>query len=129
MKTKKYKALDAISDSRGENNDCSVKALAMFANVRYMAAHAALKNEGRKDGRGVNVGMITAASAKLGKPMKIDYQQGRITANRKSKETVGRTLMIVRGHVIYVNNQMINDHDSCNKRYVQMVLTPRGEAW
>jgi hypothetical protein len=128
MKTKKWKALEAISDSRGENNDCSVKALAMFANVRYMVAHAALKNEGRKDGRGVNVNMILEASAKLGKPIDVAFEDGRITANRKSKETVGRTMIVVRGHVIYVNNQMINDHDSCNKRYVQMVLTPRVEA-
>ena len=49
MQSKKWKALEAISKSRGEDNDCSVKAVAMFCNVRYMQAHAALKEAGRND--------------------------------------------------------------------------------
>ena len=140
MQTKKFKALEAISNSMGENNDCSVKAVAMFCNVRYTVAHAALAEQGRKKGKGSTPDRIKAAVDKLlGKTHEFIYP---LTARQKAlgwsnslgcdaktpttfvrKSPVkGGQLVIVRGHIIYTKNGVIHDHDSCNKRGIVMVM-------
>ena len=140
MQTKKYRALDAISNSMGESNDCSVKAVAMFCNVRYTVAHAALAAEGRKKGKGSTPARIKAAVDKLtGKThdyiFPLDKKQKYlgyanalgcdaktpITFARKSPVKGGQ-LVIVRGHIIYTKNGVIHDHDCCNKRGIVMVM-------
>jgi len=140
MYTKKFKALEAISNSMGEHNDCSVKAVAMFCNVRYTVAHSTLATLGRKKGRGASPDIIkTAVNALLGKTHKYAYPMSAelkaaggtnelrcdaktpITFVRKSPVKGGQ-LVIVRGHIIYMKDGVIHDHDSCNKRGIVMVM-------
>ena len=140
MKTKKYKALDAISDSMGETNDCSVKAVAMFCNVRYTEAHRALAVVGRKKGRGTTPDRIkTVCDSLLGKKHEyiypLDARQkaagwtNQLGCDAKTPTTFARKtpvkggqLVIVNGHIIYTKNGVIHDHDSCNKRRIVMVM-------
>ena len=140
MQTKKFKALEAISNSMGETNDCSVKAVAMFCNVRYTVAHAALAKAGRKKGKGSTpdrikdvvdsimgkthsyVYPLTALQKKAGwqDQLKCD---GKTPTTFARKSTVkGGQLVIVRGHIIYMKDGVIHDHDSCNKRGIVMVM-------
>lgn len=140
MQTKKYKTLDAISNSMGEYNDCSVKAVAMFCNVRYTEAHRALSILGRKKGRGTTPDRIkTAVNSIMGKTHEwmypLDAHQKRAgwdnklgcdaktptTFVRKSPVKGGQ-LVVVNGHIIYMKDGVIHDHDSCNKRRVLMVM-------
>ena len=141
MQTKKYKALDAISNSMGESNDCSVKAVAMFCNVRYTEAHRALALVGRRKGKGSTPDRIkTVCDSILGKKHKYIYP---LTAKQKDagwnndlgcdaktpttfarKTTVkGGQLVVVNGHIIYTKDGVIHDHDSCNKRHIVMVMS------
>ena len=129
MKTRKYKQLDAISRSRGETNDCSVKAVAMFAGVRYMTAHRALSNAGREDRKGANMITIYAALNSLmgSDGYTIDYKMDdgpKRTANTTARlNSDGGHLLVVRGHIIYSKDGIIHDHDQCNKRRVDMILS------
>ena len=69
--------------------------------------------------------MILDACKALGVDINVchTFAEERITANRKSKQYMGRQMMLVRGHVIYAFNGNINDHDSCNRRYVTITIT------
>ena len=140
MQTKKFKALQAISESMGENNDCSVKALAMFCNVRYTVAHRELALLGRKKGRGTTPDRIrTAVNSLMGKTHDYIYPLGpaqkaagwknELGCDAKTPTTFARKspvkggqLVIVNGHIIYMKDGVIHDHDSCNKRRVLMVM-------
>ena len=44
-----------LSNDYGENNDCTVRALAVALEGDYAQAHATLKKYGRKKGRGLNI--------------------------------------------------------------------------
>ena len=50
----------------GEHNDCSVKAVAIACDVEYSVAHAALKKQGRIDGKGAWPNQIRGAVNELG---------------------------------------------------------------
>jgi hypothetical protein len=140
MQTKKYKALDAISDSMGESNDCSVKAVAMFCNVRYTEAHRVLAIVGRKKGKGITPDRVkTAVDSLLGVRHEWlhAYDASQLAAGwpnalgcdaktpatfvRKSPIKGGQ-LVVVNGHIIYMKDGVIHDHDSCNKRRIRMVM-------
>ena len=140
MQTKKYKAMQAIAHSMGENNDCSVKAVAMFCNVRYTVAHAALAATGRKKGKGSCPADIRKAVNSLtGKPheyiypldarQKAEGHNNALECDAKTPNTFARKspvkggqLVVVRGHIIYTKNGVIHDHDQCNKRGIVMVM-------
>jgi len=140
MYTKKYKALEAIGKSMGENNDCSVKAVAMFCNVRYTVAHAALAVVGRKKGKGCTPDRIkTVVDSIMGKKHEylypLDARQKSLgwtnslgcdaktpTTFARKTPVKGGQLVIVNGHIIYMKDGVIHDHDSCNKRRIVMVM-------
>lgn len=52
--------------SMNENNDCTVKAIAITTGVPYPEVHAALKKAGRKDGKGANIYQMQVACKALG---------------------------------------------------------------
>jgi hypothetical protein len=126
MRTKKFKALAAISASMGENNDCTVKAVAMYCNVRYTVAHKTLADLGRKKGRGCTMSLVTQAIMLLTDKavnMSCEYIKGHRTPNTYAKLTKGkRRLVVVRGHVIYMQDGVIHDHDQCNARRIEGVI-------
>ena len=127
MYTKKFKALEAISNSMGENNDCTVKAVAMFCNVRYTVAHKALANLGRVKGRGTNMLYLKAAiHAISGKHPESsrEHIKGHRTPPTYRELTRGKqAIVVVRGHVIYIKDGVIHDHGNCNTRRIEEVLT------
>ena len=127
MYTKKFKALESISNSIGEHNDCTVKAVAMFCNVRYMTAHKTLANLGRVKGRGTNMLYVKAAIESLSGRQLVpswDEIKGHRTPATYVKLTKGKqALVVVRGHIIYMKDGVIHDHDGCNNRRIQEVLT------
>lgn len=61
----------------GEDNDCTVKAIAITTGVPYKKVHAALKKAGRKDGKGATTFQMWSACEKLGFKMvaipKVDF--------------------------------------------------------
>jgi len=140
MYTKKFKAMQAISKSMGENNDCSVKAVAMFCNVRYTVAHSALAAVGRKKGKGSTpdkikivvdsimgktheyVYPLTATQKSVGWTNELGCDAKTPTTFVKKSPVKGGQLVIVNGHIIYMKDGVIHDHDSCNKRRVLMVM-------
>jgi hypothetical protein len=127
MYTKKYKALEAIGNSIGENNDCTVKAVAMYCNVRYAVAHKTLAKLGREKGKGTNMLYVKAAILSLsGKYPEVSREEikGHRTPNTYAKLTKGkRALVVVRGHIIYMQDGVIHDHDGCNTRRIEEVLS------
>ena len=126
MRTKKYKALEAIGKSMGEHNDCTVKELAMYCNVRYTVAHKTLTDLGRKKGRGCTMSLVTQAVLLLTNKqvsMSCEYIEGHRTHNTYAKLTKGkRQMVVVRGHVIYMQDGVIHDHDQCNRRRIEGVI-------
>lgn len=47
-----FVTMDRVSKTFGENNDCTVKALAVAARIPYEEAHADLSSKGRRNRRG-----------------------------------------------------------------------------
>ena len=127
MRTKKFKALEAISNSIGEHNDCTVKAVAMYCNVRYMVAHKKMAELGRVKGRGTSMAKVTKAIGDLtgqSAAMSCEYIDGHRTPATYVKLTKGKqALVVVRGHVIYMKDGVIHDHDQCNKRRIEGVIS------
>lgn len=69
MTTELYKIMKAEQQAAGEKSDCTVKALAIAAGVNYNTAKAALKRNGREDGRGTKKSVVMAAAKELGKTL------------------------------------------------------------
>lgn len=61
-----FLALDAQRAERGDQNDCTVKALALACGVPYAVAHKAMEEQGRKIGRGAFEQQWIAAGRALG---------------------------------------------------------------
>lgn len=59
--TERFNALSNASRGLNENNDCAVKAVALLCAVPYEAAHAKLKELGRKQGSGTPYAAIRTA--------------------------------------------------------------------
>lgn len=75
-RSEKYTALNDVSTAMGENNDCSVIALAAVTGKPYTTARAALAEQGRRPGRGVSIDQIHAALKSLGfRAERIDLQE------------------------------------------------------
>lgn len=71
--TETFNALNKSSYANGEHNDCSVKALALVANVPYEDAKRTLAARGRKDRAGAYTSTILSAVRDCGKsPVRVD---------------------------------------------------------
>jgi len=67
IRTEEFIQLSQQASVMGEKNDCSVKAVALAAGVSYEEAHAALAEEGRKNGKGAYTQGILRAVERCGK--------------------------------------------------------------
>lgn len=89
----------------GEDNDCSVKAVALACDLPYDAAHAAFEDAGRRHGRGVNWPQISKAL----KGLKVNTQP--ISHLRQpngscyTPKTISRLLPFGR-YLVYTRNHM-----------------------
>lgn len=74
-KSAEYKALCEASESVYENNDCSVKAVAIACGISYHDARELLAERGRSTRRGANTLMILDAVSSMGKKLnKVEMQ-------------------------------------------------------
>lgn len=99
---------DAERESSGygyERNDCTVRAFATSADVSYAYAHAAMREQGRRDGRG---SFLTRAMRAHGIPME---PRPKMTVARFVREVAhsGRWAVCIRGHVFAVVNGVVCD--------------------
>ena len=102
--------------SLNEDNDCSVKALAIAARVSYAMAHKACAKHGRKPKRGMYTqDILETASHTLNcrVELKIDLRQR--NGSRYTVKTIapllnkGHYLVFVRGHVLAVVDGKVED--------------------
>lgn len=122
-----FTQLNETSAAMGETNDCSVKAVALVANVSYAQAHEALKQRGRKERKGAYTHDIIAAVRATGKEVTLVDQRS-IIANYPSPHRdvlkgltthhprrfnkawpKGRYLMFVKRHVAAVIDGELHD--------------------
>lgn len=75
MTTELYTIMKAEQQAAGETRDCTVKALAIAASVNYQTAKAALKRNGRKDGKGTSKIVVLAAAKELGRSLTVVKQE------------------------------------------------------
>jgi hypothetical protein len=64
--TAEFSTVAMMSDSIGERNDCTVKALALITGATYLEAHSLLKAKGRKNGKGCEIFIVESAARQLG---------------------------------------------------------------
>lgn len=62
-----YQSVRMDSSSYGEHNDCTVVAVALLAGVTYAEAHKAMRDEGRKNGKGAYCYQYIKALESFGK--------------------------------------------------------------
>lgn len=139
-KTEQFTSLQKTSCEINERNDCSVKAVALFCDVSYEAAHAELKRLGRKDRCGCQEIIIRKAVENLqGKVFLVDHhkwvkQYPSPHHNLKSMTTYhpvrfaqvfskikGKFLIFVNGHVCVMIDGVIHDWSNDKAMRVQSV--------
>ena len=109
-----YQETSLASALKGENNDCSVKALAIASGKHYDVVHAILKAEGRKDRKGAYMPQIMAAANKLG------LKCYNITRQRKQWGTVRGIVSKLRGNRTYLVH---------TSRHILPVVNGKVEDW
>lgn len=98
----KRSALVNRANELGEDNDCTVKALAIVTDSSYDEAHATLKARGRKKGKGTNMGQWLPAVEDLGHHyVKVTgHFEGKTVNSIESELPKGKKFYIlVRGHL------------------------------
>lgn len=108
----------------GEDNDCSVKAVALACGLPYDAAHAAFEDAGRRHGRGV----LTPQIFKALKVLKINTQPishlRQPNGSRYTPRTIsrllpfGRYLVYTRGHVFALVDGQVLDWTKGRKHHI-----------
>lgn len=121
----------ADSKSMGENNDCTVKALAVALGVPYKLAHRHFELHcGRRKGRGVVSRKVLPQSLK-NTPHKVGpySNEKRVSLARFCREhPVGRFYVAVSGHAIGVVDGVVYDHTDSSRRMVKWAIRvyPKG---
>jgi len=109
-----FQLLCKSSNSRGEKKDCSVKALAVVADLTYDAAHLLMAKMGRKNGDGAHTGQSLAALKELGKTYD-DVTDRAMFAEIKTIKSLqklglnGKYLITVSGHILAMKGGEIHD--------------------
>ena len=131
MSSAKYEALRRDSEDHGENNDCSVIAVAAITGIDYCEAKLKLSEAGRKIGKGVNMlticdvvnDILRPVGARLGKDATqkqlarhvddVDlFNNDGLTVSwieRRPDLWKGRWLIGTRGHVLCAIDGVIHD--------------------
>jgi len=120
-----FRALELVSQSFNEHNDCTVKAMVVATGKPYADCHAALKAEGRPDRRGCYFRTVGPKAAKrLGYELTeiTDYTaRTMITAERDRRLQSGAFVVLVSGHAAGVRNGEVIDHSAGKARRIQTV--------
>ncbi len=116
------------SNEYRENNDCSVKAVAITCDVSYTVAHKALAKCGRGLRKGVSVFTIQKAVSLLGYDMNVVEHTAKTisTVSRDRAVQDGYYMVLVRGHVASVVNGKVEDWTEGRRHKIAWVykITP-----
>ncbi len=130
-KTPEYAQMCKSASAINENNDCTVKALAIAAGVNYYDAHDALAAMGRKKGKGAYMTQLFGALAKLGFEVTSVLHDQRI--HNSSRPTTGticnykfikdRATYLVQTsqHVAAIKDKTVHDYTNGRKFQVKAV--------
>lgn len=108
-----YERLAKASKKHGEKNDCTVKAVAVLANLPYNYAHAALAKVGRKRGKGPTWGNFFKVLRNLNLWYeRVEIEGKTVRTLEKNLPKKGRYLITVRGHVLAAVDGKVHDWSS-----------------
>ena len=113
------------SKAMKENNDCTVKALALALNTSYAKAHAHLKRFcGRPDRKGIVSRDVLPQSFKNTKHRVGPYTiRNKVTLKKFCElHPQGRYYVSVRGHAIAVVDGVVYDHSDRPRRQVTFAI-------
>lgn len=117
--TTKHSELRKVSNLVGEDNDCTVHALAIVTDVDYGTAHAELTKQGRQKGRGCNQFKWLPAVNELGYVWRevTGHFEGKTMNSLERELPKGEKFLItIRGHIIAFDGNAILDY-SKGRRY------------
>lgn len=125
--------LQMVSDSLSmkEDNDCTVKALAIALDVPYKLAHRHLQLHcGRRQGKGVVSRKVIPQSLK-NTPYKVGpyTNENRVSLSRFCKNhPKGRFYVAISGHAVAVVDGVVYDHTDSSRRMVKWAIRvyPKG---
>lgn len=129
-----YDELNQSSLRNNENNDCTVIALSVATGLSYEKCHRAMKQAGRKDGRGASLFQMKRAAKKLGFHMiniPTFYKKIKSENNnhRPSNRTIerwlsqdGHFILSYCDHVAGVRDGKVIDHTAGRKNVVEKIF-------
>lgn len=119
-----YKTCVVAAESKKENNDCAVKAVAIATGVGYEKAHAVFAKLGRKPRHGVSWGQIVKAIEECtGRGVSYD-QIFKPNGSRYTGKTIGKALpkgryiLIFRAHAAAMVDGVIEDWTDGRKKHI-----------
>lgn len=112
-----FQLLCKSSDTRGERNDCSVKALAVVADLTYDAAHEIMARVGRKPRKGAYRGQTFSALKELNKTFDDVTDRATFVGIKTIKalkhlNLKGSYLISVSGHILAMKDGIVHDWTS-----------------
>ena len=121
-----YRDLLPETYAAGEKNDCSVKALAIAANMPYRQAHEIMRKFGRKNRRGAFNFQILAAMRAVGLNLEniSNHISNFSTVNRFEQfhgNIKGTFVIFVHNHVLVWKNGKTEDWSAHSRKRIQMV--------
>jgi len=123
-----YASLNEQTRLRGENNDCTVKAVALAANVPYAKAHHLMKIQGRKDGGRAPRANVISALFHLGFQCEdVTKLVPEKTLNQFEQRGLRDTYLIgINGHILVSKNGKIEDWTAGGRQHrIQTVYRVR----
>jgi hypothetical protein len=114
----------------GENNDCSVIALAVSCDLSYKDAHEILSQKGRKTGKGVLTNEILSAVVIAGKTHQnvteiFKHNYGKTVGSIEKAGLKETYLVITSGHVLTMKDGKALDWTSGRSHRIQSVYRIR----
>lgn len=120
------------SGRRNENNDCTVRAVAIVTGLPYDQVHAAFSQAGRKHRRGCRRSVTEQACKSLGYAMKSVAHESRtaVTIEREKRLQTGRYIIGMTAHLAGMIDGKLIDWTAGRRKRVNGVysLTPIAKA-
>ena len=122
----RFNQLERNMATKGERNDCAVKALAIATRQSYNVAHTALAMHGRDDRAGTYPQQTYAATEMLGFSVRevwnrYDAERGCTVRTVGNKFPKGTYYVHVRGHILALVNGEVEDWTKGQRRDVLRV--------
>lgn len=126
--TMNFKKADIYSRSKGETNDCAVKAVSIACDVPYHVAHKALALQGRQNRRGSMKSWIDRAIQSLGFKTKIVHHSAATVTSLSGDRAVekGHYVAYVKGHILAIVDGKVEDWTDGKRHRIHYVesVTP-----